>query len=287
MKRDQLSEIICGIDDRYIAEAYRFDPARCGDSPERIVPMKKKRILAFALAAALLLSFSIVAYAYTAISTPRAAEEVALKQLAQWRELGLLNPELTFDGAADEIVELEEWNGGAAWYGRLFPHSFDVRWFFGQRKYGCSLNIDTLEGRITSAHFFALPDADAVPSREIELTVGPNEEKETYYYYENFDDLLPAGQTVDGFCTALARYWGYAGYRLADKGDPVYTESYAAHFAQVDGATPMVDVPWDANGTCFLAVYFDGDPEQAPVYLNLMQYPGYVGIDVGISHPVG
>ena len=58
MKRDQLSEIICGIDDRHIAEAYRFDPARCGDSPERIVPMKKKRILAFALAAALLLSFS-------------------------------------------------------------------------------------------------------------------------------------------------------------------------------------------------------------------------------------
>ena len=27
--------------------------------------------------------------------------------------------------------------------------------------------------------------------------------------------------------------------------------------------------------------------EQAPMYLDLMQYPGYIGMDVGIHHPVG
>ena len=134
---------------------------------------------------------------------------------------------------------------------------------------------------------FADADEDAVPTGEIELTVGPDGETKTFYYYENFDDLLPADQTVDGFCKALAGYWGYGGYRLADRGDPVYTEDYAACFASVDGSTRMLDVPWDMSGRCSLAVYFDGDAEGAPVYIEIMQYPGYVGMDVGIRHPVG
>ena len=254
----------------------------------KTVPVRAKRLIAFAIAAVLLLSLGVVAYAaYNAVSTPQAAEKVARQQLAEWRALGLLNQDVDFEGAADAIVEIKESSGGAAWYGRLFPHSFSVRWYFGQRKYGCSLNIDTLDGKIQYAGFFAVPDEDAVPTGEIALTVGSDKETKTYYYYENYDDLLPAGQTVDGFCTALAQYWGYAGYRLADKGDPVYTESYAAHFAEVDGSTRLVDVPWDASGRTFLAVYFDGDADQAPVYFDLMQYPGYVGLDVGISHPVG
>ena len=242
----------------------------------KTVPVRAKRLIAFAVAAVLLLSLGVVAYAtYNAVSTPQAAEKVARQQLAEWRALGLLNQDVDFEGAADAIVEIKESSGGAAWYGRLFPHSFSVRWYFGQRKYGCSLNIDTLDGKIQYAGFFAVPDEDAVPTGEIALTVGSDKETKTYYYY------------VDGFCTALAQYWGYAGYRLADKGDPVYTESYAAHFAEVDGSTRLVDVPWDASGRTFLAVYFDGDADQAPVYFDLMQYPGYVGLDVGISHPVG
>ena len=35
MKREQLSKIICDLDDRQIAEACRFDPALCKGSPGR------------------------------------------------------------------------------------------------------------------------------------------------------------------------------------------------------------------------------------------------------------
>ena len=63
MTREQLSSIIGRIDDRHIAEAYQFNPARCGRSPERTAPMKKKRFFAFVLAAALLLSLGAAAYA--------------------------------------------------------------------------------------------------------------------------------------------------------------------------------------------------------------------------------
>ena len=63
MTREQLSRIICNLEERQIAEAYQFDPARCGRSPERTVRTKRKRIITLALAAALILSLGIAAYA--------------------------------------------------------------------------------------------------------------------------------------------------------------------------------------------------------------------------------
>ena len=62
MKREQLSKIICDLDDRQIAEACRFDPALCKGSPGRIVMLKRK-IIPFALAAVLLLALGAGAYA--------------------------------------------------------------------------------------------------------------------------------------------------------------------------------------------------------------------------------
>ena len=59
MKREQLSTIICNIDDRQIAEAYQFDPNPGRNRQEPIAHRSKKRILTFALAAALLLSLGM------------------------------------------------------------------------------------------------------------------------------------------------------------------------------------------------------------------------------------
>ena len=63
MKREQLSDIIGAIDDRQVAEAWRFDPELCGRSPERIGTMKIKRIVTFALAAALILALGVTGFA--------------------------------------------------------------------------------------------------------------------------------------------------------------------------------------------------------------------------------
>lgn len=75
MKRDQLSKVICNIDERQIAEAYQFNPDLCSDSPERIVHMSKKRIFTFALAATLILSLGIAAYAAFFSMTRRVPEK--------------------------------------------------------------------------------------------------------------------------------------------------------------------------------------------------------------------
>lgn len=63
MNRDQILQLLDGIDDRFVTEAARFDPVGRQGPPERIVHMKSKRIITLALAAALLLGLGTVAYA--------------------------------------------------------------------------------------------------------------------------------------------------------------------------------------------------------------------------------
>lgn len=62
MNRELLLKAFGEIDEKYIAEAYRPVSEDASGSPERIVHMRKKRIITLALAAALLISLGIAAY---------------------------------------------------------------------------------------------------------------------------------------------------------------------------------------------------------------------------------
>ena len=62
MKRELLLKAFGEIDENYIAEAYRPLPEDAAGTSERIVHLKKKRLLTFALAAALMLALGITAY---------------------------------------------------------------------------------------------------------------------------------------------------------------------------------------------------------------------------------
>ena len=68
MNRDKLFEIVGGIDDSLIAESLRYDPEAAKTSPERIEHMKTKSLFSFLLAAALILSLGIAAYAISGIA---------------------------------------------------------------------------------------------------------------------------------------------------------------------------------------------------------------------------
>ena len=63
MNRELLSKAVGNIDDRFIAEARFSVPEDASGSSERIVHMKKKRIISLALAAALILALGTAAYA--------------------------------------------------------------------------------------------------------------------------------------------------------------------------------------------------------------------------------
>ena len=286
MNRDRVFQALGGLDDRYITEAIRYAPEDASGAPEGIVHMKKKRIIAFALAAALILALGVAAYAVNAaVATPEAAERVAREQLEEWKTMGLLSPDVVFDGPADDIVELQEQDGGDYWYGRIFRHRYDVRWYFdweGSPKYGCSLAVDTLSGKIMMASFYAVPDEN-----EPCVRTGTMESKDgsevSLFYYDNFDDILPEDLTVVRFCSLLAEYWGFSGYRLGDTEDNYYHSRRAAP----DGSTLLIDLP-RSNGTgAYLTIFFDGDPDGAPMYLELNQFPGHVCVNLGTNHAVG
>lgn len=63
MNREEVFEAIADIDDRLIAESNNYAPEATSASLEKIVHINKKRIITFALAATLILSLGIAAYA--------------------------------------------------------------------------------------------------------------------------------------------------------------------------------------------------------------------------------
>ena len=73
MKRETITLMLNSLDDDYISESEIFCPESIQESPERIVHMKK-RIITFALAAALMLALGITAYDIWSIHSTRQPE---------------------------------------------------------------------------------------------------------------------------------------------------------------------------------------------------------------------
>ena len=74
MKRELLSKAFGDIDESFVLEAYRPVPGDASGSSERIVQMRKKRLVTLALAAALVLALGITAYAVWSIHASRQRE---------------------------------------------------------------------------------------------------------------------------------------------------------------------------------------------------------------------
>ena len=116
MNREEAFQAIGEISEAYVIESIHYAPGTASGSPERIVHLNKKRIITFALAAVLILALGATAYAgYASVATPQAAEKVAREQVEVWKEMGLLSQDVTFEGPADAIVEIEEYEGGDYW----------------------------------------------------------------------------------------------------------------------------------------------------------------------------
>ena len=90
MKRETITLMLNSLDDDYISEADVFCPESIQENPERIVHMKK-RIITFALAAALMLALGITAYAIWSIHVARQQELKADLKIEESRRARLLN----------------------------------------------------------------------------------------------------------------------------------------------------------------------------------------------------
>lgn len=108
MNRDQILQLLDAVDDRFVTESTRFDPAQ--RPTERSAHMKSKRILTFALAAALLLGLGAVAYAAGWIG-PRA---IVREEIPEGGVVSLTQPQETPEDL-DPAVEDRLATSRAAW----------------------------------------------------------------------------------------------------------------------------------------------------------------------------
>ena len=200
---------------------------------------------------------------------PVVARRVAEGELRRLQELGVLNPEIAFEGDLEYCAYTDE----RVTDERTFSHGFYARDNGG--KYSISFRMDdAVKGDIRSATIEAKAD-------ENEPTTGSTVlDGQTYYYYDNFKDIFPVGLTVGKLCDLLTQYWGYTGWRLAD----IYDISYGEEFKAPSEDTLVSDLP---EGNYYATVYFDGDQEGAPMYIQKMHFPGRVCFMFGESHAVG
>ena len=168
MKRETISLALNRLDERHISDTVVFSPGAMQDSPERIVFMKKKRIITFALAAVLIFALGISAYAVLGIprwtathNMENTGEYTSLKELPEVERIvgydiclvdkftnGFAFSKLRVDGWADYDVDyniLKEYYGVNATY--RTPEGAEMMLFLSP----ASDNSDSQETRATSS----------------------------------------------------------------------------------------------------------------------------------------
>ena len=245
------------------------------------------RLMPFAIVVCLVLAIGAAAYATDdTISSPEEAEKAARQEIEVWKEMGLLMGEVDPGDENADVFEFPEEVGDDYWFGRIFKHRYDVR--IASEKYSLNITLDAETGKIVMLSVQAAADEEDVPVRslEIEVPYGPDPEQtktETWYFYNNFEDIFPPERTLDEFCTLLAEYWGFSGYTLSDTEDEMYHETWEA----VSGDSLLKDLYSTERANYYLTVFFEGDQQGAPMYVQLNEFPECVNLLIGTNHAVG
>ena len=278
MKALDIMEAAGGIDDEFLMEVTSAMQEKNTGKPLRA--KRTLRTVLIAAALVLVLAGSALA-AGRLINSPAQAVRVARQEIAKMQDMGILSSEYRFfDGEPDYLGEAPNNGVSDYWFGRIFPHSYIVRGTTADGKYFMNLYVDTMSGKIVQLTTEAKADETDEPIPGSEGVWDNGDELIPYYLYDNYDDILPDGMTVDKFCTLLAKYWGFSGYRLAQTDDAMF------HYAQLNpgGGELLTDF---AGANSYLTVYFDGDQSGTPMYISLDRFPGRVNVLFGMLHQVG
>ena len=278
MKALDIMEAAGGIDDEFLMEVTSAMQEKNTGKPLRA--KRTLRTVLIAAALVLVLAGSALA-AGRLINSPAQAVRVARQEIAKMQDMGILSSEYRFfDGEPDYLGEAPNMGVSDYWFGRIFPHSYIVRGTTADGKYFMNLFVDTMSGKIVQLSTEAKADETDEPIPGSEGVWDNGDELIPYYLYDNYDDILPDGMTVDKFCTLLAKYWGFSGYRLAQTDDAMF------HYAQLNpgGGELLTDF---AGANSYLTVYFDGDQSGTPMYIGLDRFPGRVSVLFGMLHQVG
>lgn len=278
MMGDKIMEAINGIRDEYVESAGKFlgqiEPESGAGRPGGRRRGWVKIVLIAAVIASLL---SLPAYALTEylLNSPEQAQKQALEEVDRLNELGIIQVNLEPDQEATKIFKTQGQELGLDFFHRIIYPNYHVQLFDG--KYKFVTQLDMASGKLQFISITAKADEeDRVYQEENSL---PDGSSQTLTRYDNTDDLVSPELTVGELCAALAEYWGFEGYTLSGTENTDYgwdTEAPTEDSLVKD----ILDGP-------YITVYFDGDQEGVPMYVELYTVSGATVMSIGTNHLVG
>lgn len=200
-----------------------------------------------------------------------AAAQTALDELY---DLGLLSTHHTIVPEAGPNICITEADMKTTVSDRLLPPCYYV-------------NCGTAEGNWVSIYV----SVDSGKALSCSVTIRPQEgdaqlDKAPFdmgngdlYYYDSFDRVMREDMTLDDYCALLNDYWGFDGYTIS--GTKYVDYGYDTQPPAGDTLMKeMVDQP-------FVTLYFAGDQEGMPMFLESHYFPGHTQFSFGFGHAVG
>ena len=201
-----------------------------------------------------------------------AAAQAALEELY---ELGLLSTHHHLDLSPHDHAEITEPNKKATSFNdRLLPPCYYV-------------NCSTEEGNwiaiyvgIDSGKALACSIDTRPQEGDPQLEKDPIDmDGRKLYFYDNFERVMREDMTLEEYCTLLNEYWGFDGYTISGT---KYAD-YGYDTQPPAGDTLMkelMDQP-------FVTLYFEGDQEGMPMFLEGNYFPEDTHFNFGFFHTVG
>ena len=204
-----------------------------------------------------------------------AALTAAQAALDELYELGLLSTHHHLDLSPHDHAEITEPNKKATSFNdRLLPPCYYV-------------NCSTEEGNwiaiyvgIDSGKALACSIDTRPQEGDPQLEKDPIDmDGRKLYFYDNFERVMREDMTLEEYCTLLNEYWGFDGYTISGT---KYAD-YGYDTQPPAGDTLMkelMDQP-------FVTLYFEGDQEGMPMFLEGSYFPGDTNVTFGFFHMVG
>ncbi len=207
MKALDIMEAAGGIDDEIIKEVTSAMQEKNTGKPLRA--KRTLRTVLIAAALVLVLAGSAPLPPGGSSTAPRRRVKVARQEIAKMQDMGILSSEYRFL-TANRLSRRSAEHGRERLLVRAhFPPQLHCPRPDRRRKYFMNIFVDTMSGKIVQLSTEAKADETDTPIPGGDVTVETGNGKETFHTYNNYDDILPDGMTVDEFCTLLAKYWGF------------------------------------------------------------------------------
>ncbi len=279
MKEENIMDAINGIMDEYVESAGKFLGRLETESGEKRPGGRRRGWVKIVLIAAVIASLlSLPAYALTEylLNSPEQALKQAVEEIERLNELGIIQAELEPDMEETRVFKTQGQELGPDFFHRIIYPNYHVQLFDG--KYKFVTQLDMASGKLQFISITAKADEDEEPIYMEEHNL-PDGNSQVTCYYDNTDDLVSPELTVGRLCSALAEYWGFKGYTLSGTENKDYNWDVEAP-VEDSLVSDICDGP-------YITVYFQGDQEGVPMYIEIYRVSGATVMSIGTNHLVG